>query len=436
MTEEFLHYIWKFRLFTASQLILEEGEAIEVLHPGEYNTHSGPDFFNARIRIGSTQWVGNVEIHVRSSDWKRHGHSEDKAYDQVILHVVYIHDMPLFRKTGEPYPTLQLLELIPKHMENNYITLRESKERVPCEKRLCEIDPFLIHNYLDRLAAERLERKTNSIPETLASTKNNWEETLYRQIANAFGFKINAVPFELLSKSVPFALLLKHRHSSLQTEALLFGQAGFLDESLRDGYPRQLQNEYVFLQKKFGLVPNQKHVWKHMRMHPSNFPSIRISQFASLFNRNDHLFSEVMEAKSPEELASLMEVQSHSYWDTHYYFDKESPFQQKRLGKGSRESIILNAIIPFYFAYGTINNKETYMELALEMLEKIRPESNSIIDQWRKAGIRAENASQTQALLELKNEYCLRKKCLQCAIGNKLLNKKVEIHNHSLNLQV
>ena len=424
ITEEFLQYVWKLRLFNQKDLFTEEGEAVSISKTGEQNSNAGPDFLNAKIKIGKTTWAGNVEIHTLASDWKKHKHQNDDAYNNVILHAVYKDDVPLHRKSGEKCPTLVLDSLIPMYLLNNYSKIQKSTHHwIPCEKQLNRIDTFFIKNFLDRMLVERLERKTKTILTSLAINKNNWEETFYQQIARSFGFKINSEPFELLAKSLPNILLSKHKNSLFQIEALLFGQAGFLGLPLKDKYAQQLQNEYAFLQKKFNLIPIEKHLWKNMRLHPLNFPCIRIAQFASLIFKSSHLFSKIIEAKVLVDLKKILSVEVSEYWTTHYKFDKKSPLKKKKLGANGIQNCIINTVVPLYFVYGKTKKEGDYVSLSMNLLEQLKSEKNSTISKWNSIGIKSTTAFDSQALLELKNEYCSHKKCLQCAVGNKLLNK-------------
>jgi len=423
MQEEFLHYLWKFRLFDTRDLkTTGEGEPIEILKCGEPNSDSGPDFFNARIKIGKTIWAGNVEIHIHSSDWEAHKHQNDKVYDNVILHVVHEADKELKRKNGEIIPTLELKERIPQNIYRKYLSFNSSRDWIPCGKQIKDIDLFTLNHWLDRLLIERLERKSISILENLKQNKNNWEETFYRQLAQNFGLKINAEPFELLAKSLPVSALGKHKNSFLQIEALLFGAAGLLEKDFKDDYPKSLQKEFQFLKQKFKLEPIDASLWKFMRLHPPNFPTIRISQFANLILKSSHLFSKIIEAKNAKAIYNLLSCEASEYWQTHYRFEKLSPKRKKILGKDAVNNLIINTIAPFIFTYGQEKSSENHIEHALELLEETLPEKNSIISKWQETGVIAKSAYETQALLQLKNEYCSKKKCLECSLGSKLLN--------------
>jgi hypothetical protein len=423
MTEELLHHIWKFRLFDHKELFTQTGEVLEVLLPGEYNTNSGPDFFNARVRIGGTEWAGNIEIHTKASDWNKHGHQQDKAYENIVLHVVYENDDPVMGHDGKPVPAIVLKGRVDEELVKKYDLLKQNRGWIPCGEQVRQVPEITRNTWLERMVVERLLRKSASIEEGLRWNRNSWEETFYQQLARSFGFQVNAEPFMLLARSLPSLVLAKHKSSLLQIEALLFGQAGLLDQHFTDNYPRQLQNEYAFLQRKLGLVPIAPHLWKFMRMRPSNFPTIRIAQFAQLVHRSSHLFSKVIEADSAEQLQSLFEAKASGYWDTHYTFDKVSASREKYLGVDSVNNILINTVAPFLFVYGKQQDDERFSDRSLRLLQSIPGESNTIISNWEKLGMPVDTAWSTQALLQLKNEHCVNKRCLQCAIGNRLLRK-------------
>ncbi len=421
MTEEFLHHIWKFKLFDQSDLKTTTGEAIEILKAGIHNFDAGPDFFNAQLKVGDTLWAGNAEIHINASDWKKHFHQHDKAYNNIILHIVYNADEPVYRASGEAIPTIEIKERIDKKIIQNYLNFKSNRDWIPCEKQIAGVPPLILNNTFDKLLLERLERKSRSIEDSLKLNNNNWEETFYQHLARNFGFKTNAEPFELLAKSLPSLVLSKHKSSLLQIEALLFGQAGLLNEHLEDKYLQALQNEYVFLKQKFKLNSIDSHLWKFLRLRPVNFPTIRIAQFANLIFNSTHLFSKIVETEKCDALKKLMNVDVSEYWQTHYVFDKSSKLNTKHLGNDSINNILINTVVPFLFVYGKQKDEVKYIERALQFLEQITGENNSIIKKWGSLKIPVKTAYSTQALLQLKNEYCNHKKCLNCNIGNYLL---------------
>lgn len=424
MTEEFLHYIWKFRLFKHKELYTGSGEKIEIIKTGEHNIDSGPDFFNAKIRIGDTLWAGNVEVHVNASDWTKHQHDNDKSYDNTILHVVGNNDKPIYRKNKILLPAFELSTQFDEQLYKNYLHFQSSKDWVPCEKQVRNVDSFIVNSCLDKMLLERLERKTIAITQSLKLNRNNWEETFYQQLAKNFGFKINATPFELLAKSIPTACLAKHKNNLLQLEAMLFGQAGMLEQEMTDGYFIQLRNEYHFLKQKFNLKPIDNHLWKFLRLRPSNFPTIRISQFAGLIKQSSHLFSKIIETEDVKKLKTFLNVETSEYWSRHYVFGKDTAKRKKKLGDAAIDVIIINTIVPFLFVYGKQKGEEKYVDRSLRFLESIKGEKNSIIDKWESLGMAVDSAYATQALLQLKNEYCHHKRCLNCVIGNYLIKNK------------
>ncbi len=421
MTEELLHHLWKFRLFNQLGLLTITNEHIEILNVGEHNHDAGPDFFNSKIKIADTLWAGNVEVHIHASDWKKHAHQHDKSYDNIILHVVYHADEQIYRASGEAIPTLEIASRIASFYYQNYLKFKLSTDWIPCEKQIRMVPAIVLNATLDRLLVERLEEKSTVISRMLNVNKMNWEETFYQVLARNFGFKTNALPFELLAKSLPLLVLGKQKSSLLQIEALLFGQAGFLEEHFQDRYPQQLQNEYVFLKQKFKLHPIENHLWKFLRLRPVNFPTVRIAQFAKLIYDSVHLFSKIMEAEELITLKQLLNMEVSDYWKSHYLFDKTSAIRAKKLGDDSIQNLIINTIVPFLFVYGKARGEEIYVERALRLLEELEGENNSVINNWKSLNVPTERAYATQALLQLKNKYCDEKKCLHCSIGNYLL---------------
>ena len=419
MKEEFLHYIWKYKLYKNDNLIDQNQEKIEILKQGTHNFDSGPDFFNAKIKINETIWAGNVEVHVNSSDWYAHNHHKDKAYDNVILQVVYNHDKDIVRTNGQPIPTLEIK--FDKELLNNYESLIKSEYWISCQNDIRKVDSFTIQNWLEKLTIERLEEKSERINELLKQTNNSWETAFYFQLARNFGFKLNSDPFELLAKSLPLACLAKHKDDLSQIEALLFGQAGFLNDESGDDYYERLKKEYQYLQKKFRLKPIEKHLWKFLRSRPGNFPSVRIAQFAMLIYKSTALFSKILETKTINDFYKLFIVKPSDYWENHYVFNKGSIKKSKTIGKSAVDIILINTIVPFLFIYGKAKGIQNLQDRSISLLESLKPEKNSIITKWNDLGINASNAFDTQALIQLKNNYCNPKKCLNCQIGNYII---------------
>lgn len=421
MTEDFLHYLWKFQLFTTPQLRTVDGEPLTVVKPGTHNTNAGPDFLHAHLKLGDREWVGNVEIHINASDWWKHKHHEDENYDNVILHVVLTNDQPVYLRQEGDLPTLLISGYIFMDAYHRYQKFLKNKTWIPCEPNIGQIESFYLSSWLDRLVVERLERKTDYIFEKLEKNKFDWSETLYQILARNFGFKVNAHAFERLAESLPLNYLVKHKSSLFQIEALLFGQSGLLPEEPEDYYINDLVNEYAFLSGKFSLKPISSANWKLLRLMPSNFPYVRIAQFAKLIFDSSSLFSKILEVSTPAEVFELLDVKASQYWDSHFTFAKKSKEQEKHLGLSSKENIVINTIVPFLFVYGRYKKEEEYVNRAFELLQACKSENNKIIRNWKRLGIDAQTAYESQALIELKNEYCSDKKCLNCNIGVQLL---------------
>jgi hypothetical protein len=422
-TEDFLHYVWKFRLFERADLKTVGGEDLEIFSAGRHNADAGPDFQTARIRIGDTVWAGNVEVHISSSDWHKHGHATDNGYNNVILHVVYRDDEPLVLTNGRRIPTLELKDRIPDSLYNRYHNLVFGEQTIiPCEASIALVDGLTMQNWLTRVLVERLEKRSEAVIAALSKNRGDWEETFYQFLAANFGFKTNAVPFELMAKSLPQHTLAKHKNNPMQIEALVFGQAGFLEVDWVDEYPQTLKNEYSFLRKKYKLQPVDNHLWKFLRMRPQNFPTVRLAQFAALIVHSNHLFSKVLEIRDIKGLRALFtDIKINPYWENHYRFDVESAPSAKNLGQSSVDILLLNTLVIFLFSYGKHNQQQHFINRSLKLLENLPGEKNNITDDFTTLGLKINNAFESQALLELKNNYCNYKKCLQCGVGNRIL---------------
>ncbi len=419
MKEHFLQHIWKHKLFKQDELYLTNGEKVEVLNPGVQNTNAGPDFFNVRVKIEETIWAGNAEIHLSSSDWFRHGHDKDKAYDNVVLQLVLKNDAEVVRTDGGHIPTAVLP--FDKNIYNKYQSLINSYTWIPCQQQFYNIDKTLFKLWGSKLAIERMEHKTDGIIERLKVNKYDWKETFYHFLARNFGLKINAMPFEMLARSLPLKYIAKQKSNLFQIEAMLFGQSGLLKHEKEDEYYQKLKKEYEFLSNKFNLSPIEGHLWKFLRLRPSNFPTIRIAQFASLIFHTSSLFSRMLEMNNIEEYRELFRITASEYWDEHYRFGVVAKKKKKNIGKTAIDVILINTIIPFLFVYGKYKDIENYKEKAVRLLQELPPENNRIIKQWRELGVEADNALDTQALLQLKKEYCDKKRCLDCQIGNLII---------------
>jgi len=422
MREDFLHYLWRMKRFDLFALQTTQGEKITIQKFGTHNHHAGPDFLDARVVIDETLWAGNVEIHVNASEWNAHGHQTDKAYDNVILHVVLEEDKPIFRRSGQRIPCLELRRRVPPNLHKTYLKLQNNEHWIPCQYHFYAVPDMTKSLWLDRMLVERLERKTQDVAIVLQQNKNNWEETFYRFLAKNFGVKVNAFPFEMLAQSLPLLTLAKHKNSQFQIEALLFGQAGLLEEEFVDDYPNQLKKEYSFLKKKHDLSPIPTQSWRFLRMRPANFPTIRLAQFATLISQSVHLFSKILEAETVKEIEGLFVVSLSDYWQDHYVFDKPSESRNKTLGRSTIHLFIINTIAPFLFLYGQHQGEEQYKDKALQLLENLKAEQNKVIRNWQALGISPDSAYQSQALLQLKKHYCDQRRCLSCAIGHQVIN--------------
>ncbi len=416
MTEEFLHFIWKFKMKDQTFRTLQGNEVVIIRH-GEHNRDAGPDFLNTMIRIDSTLWAGNVEIHVRSSDWFRHRHDLDLSYDNVILHLVFEHDQTVTRKNGEEIPELVICDQVDPCLFETYQYFLNNHLWIPCALSLNVIDPLVLSNWLEVLSIERLELKYHNVLKILEFNNNDWNQAFYQALSGTFGFRINKEPFEMLARNTPVRFIEKHKDSLLQVEALLFGQAGLLERDYKDDYAEKLKKEYLHLKNKFSLQKISGHLWKFLRLRPNNFPTIRIAQLAMLLYLHENLFGKIIDSRDIIMIRNLFKVSASSYWHEHYRFDKLSASIPKKMSDQTIDLVMINNIIPFIFAYGKLKNRVSDQELALKLLSEIQPESNSIIRNFAKFGVDAKNAADSQALLELKNSYCDQKRCLDCRLA-------------------
>jgi hypothetical protein len=420
MKEDFLHFLWKNRMFEPERPVTSEGESIEIVSVGRHNIHAGPDFFDARVKIGKTLWAGNVEIHLRASDWNRHGHQSDPRYRNTILHVVAENDLVIYNLTGATIPTIEIGW--PLWIEYNYQALLQKHDWVNCASQLYKIDPFRIRFFLNGMAIDRLQQKIGAIDLLLEESKGDWSETFYRFLARSFGFRQNGDPFEMLARSLPLALLQKHKDQLFQLEALLFGQSGLCHELLLpEEYPLLLRNEYEFLAGKYALRPIAGHLWKFMRMHPLNFPTIRLAQFAGVLHNCPTLFSTFIRLEQVEDYRRMFRVETSPFWDQHYTFLRTSVNQRKGMGEDSFQLILVNVLVPFLFLYGERTNKPGLKERALKIMEELPAENNTLLRHWATAGIAAANALESQALIHLHHAYCEPKRCLECSIGQRII---------------
>ena len=421
MTEDYLHHLWKFKLFNQTDCVTEEGEKLEILEFGFHNKDSGPDFTNGKVKIGETIWVGNIEIHLNSSDWKKHNHQNDKAYDNVILHVVYNHDGEITTTGGAIIPTLELKNKI------DY-TKYEEYERfifkiIPCINSLKNVPKIIVSNTVEKNLIERLSIKSEIIKEILDQNKYDWEQVFFQFICKSFGLKVNSFPMEQLAENTPFKLFTKLGGNELSIESILFGQAGMLeDTTIKDAYYLSLKKEYAYQKQKNNLVSINLVSWKLSKLRPPNFPTIRLAQLAYLIGNNTNLFNSfIQEDILVKEIKEKLTISiTNGYWFNHYVFGKDSMDKKKSIGKTLVDSIIINTICPFLFVYGKYKGEEKYCDKALELLEEVKPEDNRIVRQFE-GKIKLNSAFETQGVIQLFNEKCLNKKCLECGIGISLI---------------
>jgi len=403
MQESFLHYIWQFQYFDKTDLVTTQGEPLQVIRPGIHNTDAGPDFSEAKVRIGLMSWAGNVEIHIASSEWEAHRHHLDKAYDSVVLHVVWTDDKPVMLEDGSLLPTLVLKGKIDTQLMTRYRKLMSTSFVIPCARQFERIPNIIRLSMIDRVLVERLEEKSASVLELLEYNNNDWDETTYQLLAKNFGFKVNSQPFFQLSKGVPYKYLARHSNDPKQVEAMLFGQAGFLDEAVNNSNHKLLRREYKMLAAKYNLLNSKLNVsqWKFLRLRPANFPTVRLKQFCVMICRQKNLFSRIIETDNRQSAYQL--------------------FESDTMGSSSIENLIINSVTPILVAYGRRQSDTSFLERAQKILEELSPENNRILRSWTALGIDVKNAFDSQALIQLFNSYCVPRRCLDCAIGASLL---------------
>ena len=430
--EQLLHYVWKHKLFPLRELMTNDGKSIEVIDPGLHNHNAGPDFFNAKVKIGRTLWVGNVEIHDKSSDWYVHGHDKDKNYDNVILHVAGVLDAEVMNTNGQFITQVQLE--IPDSVKEHYEELMMTDSYPPCYKAIPELTRLMIHAWMAALQTERLEQKTEAIHHRMELCNGSWEASYFVTLARNYGFGINSDVFEQWALQIPLHAVGHHRDNLFQIEAMFMGQAGLLEleaipdyyqkEALNEGYFAKLRTEYLYLAHKFSMEPIDYHLWRFLRLRPQNFPHIRISQLASLYYQQKAGLSQLVECETIEQLKALFSSHVTPYWETHYTFGSTSSKNEKHLAYGSLNLLIINTAIPMLFAYGRHQAKEVLCDRAFDFLEQLKAENNHITRMWQQVGLPIQTAGDSQALIQLKKEYCDKKNCLRCRIGYEYLRKK------------
>ncbi|TAH26412.1 MAG: DUF2851 family protein [Cytophagales bacterium] len=425
MREEFLQYVWLHQRFNHENLFTTDGKEIQIIHQGFLNYDSGPDFSMAKILIDQILWSGNVEIHYNSSDWLKHKHQNNKAYDNVILHIVWKDDKVVNDLYQNKIPTLELKNKVENSLIAEYNNLLKSTHKIPCENYFCKIEPLIKHEMLDKAMASRLEVKSLEVLKILNKNNGDWEEMTYQLLGKNFGFKTNSAAMETICNKLSLKVLLKQAPNITQIEALLFGTSGLLDQYYTDEYPKQLKNEYNFLAQKHGLQQKKMTAqeWKFSKLRPANFPTIRIAELASIMAIHQHLFSKLIEAEQIESIIKLFKIKTSEYWHSHFIFDKSSPTKAKGLGLSSIYNIILNTVVPLLVCYAKEKGNQTYMDRAIRFLEQIPSEENHITKYFQTLGQKNSSAFESQAILELYNNFCKRKLCLNCSIGNNILKK-------------
>ena len=419
--EQLLHYVWKHKIFPLKELKTTTGQQVEVIDTGLANTDAGPDFFNAKLKLDGVLWIGNIEIHERSSDWFKHGHHADAGYNSVILHIASEIDTEISRSNGERIPQIQLI--CPEAVRTNYKELLETDSYPPCYRIIPSLPPFTAHSWMTALQMERFEQKATLLNERLKRCQGNWEDAFFITLARNFGFGLNGDAFETWAHRLPFRAVDKHRNDLFQIEAIFFGQAGILEDSDGDGYYLRLKKEYTYLQHKFGLIPMDASLWRFLRLRPANFPHIRIAQLACLYHRAYGLLSRIMETETLQGVRDILKGGTSEYWLTHYTFGGSSPSRPKTLSNTSLDLLIINTVVTFRYAYGLHKGNRVLCARAGSFLEELKAENNYIARMWEQCGMKASNAADSQALIQLKKEYCDKKKCLYCRIGYEYLKR-------------
>lgn len=426
--EQLLHYVWKHKIFPLMPLRTTSGQPVEVIDPGLPNPNAGPDFFNAKLKIDNMLWVGNVELHAQASDWFRHGHDRNTAYDNVILHVVGVSDCEVHRTNGDVIAQLQLC--CPESIRCRYAELRQAEAYPPCHSILSSLPKLTVHSWLSALQVERFERKAQDIAVRLERCNNHWEDVFFITLARNFGFGLNGDAFETWAGLLPFRAMDKHRNDLFQIEAFFYGLAGLLEETFlkkeqEDEYSLRLCKEFRYLQRKFEIRQGMDAtLWRFLRLRPENFPHIRLAQLAYLYQKGDKLFSRLLEAETLVDVRNLLDARTSPYWENHYLFGRPSSQKEKTMGERSKDLIIINTVVPFLYTYGLHKADERMCERAGRFLEELKAESNHIIRSWSDAGLPVVSAADSQALIQLQKEYCDKRKCLYCRFGYEYLRKK------------
>ena len=423
MSESFLHYLWQFQYFDKKELKTTVGDELIIFKAGIHNTDAGPDFSQIKVKIDGIDWAGSAEIHIKSSEWMDHGHQHDHAYENVVLHVVWEEDKPIYRNDGTRIPSLELKGRVDGQLINEYQKLINNSSVIPCEHSFRKIDHLVKLSMVDKALMKRLEDKANTVTDLLNQNQGDWEETTYQLLAANFGFKVNKEPFLQLAKALPYKIIQKHRDQLLQVEALLFGQAGFLVTKTKDEYITKLFTEYEFLSKKYSLQSAEMNAaqWKFLRLRPSNFPTLRLAQFASLMHSRKSIFSHLIEIEDYKSLKLFFEITPSPYWQTHYRFGKRAEGIVPDLGEASADIVIINSVVPVLVAYGKAKDDWSLVDKAVNILQHIASEKNKIVTLWKDLGYTSKTAFDSQGLIELYQNFCQRRQCLNCAIGSAIL---------------
>ena len=429
--EQLLHYVWRHKMFPLQEMHTTDGKLVEVIDPGLHNRNAGPDFFNAKVKIDGTLWVGNVEIHDRSHDWYVHGHDHDSTYNNVVLHVAGVVDDNVITSDGKFLPQLQLD--VPKEINDHYKELLETDQYPPCYKIIPDLTKLTIHSWMSALQTERLEQKTEAIKARVDRNNGSWEDGYFTTLARNYGFGINGDAFEMWANTLPLKAVDHHRDDVFQIEAIFMGQAGLLElntipsqyqrDALNEGYFAKLRNEYQYLAHKFSMKPMDATMWRFLRLRPQNFPHIRISQLANLYYSRRAGLSSLVECTTIEQLKAVLATSVTPYWETHYTFGSTSCRNDKNLSPASLNLLMINTAIPMLFAYGKHKSDEAICDRAFDLLEQLKAENNYITRLWQQCGLTAQNAGDSQALIQLKKEYCDKKDCLRCRIGFEYLKR-------------
>jgi hypothetical protein len=423
MKEEFISYIWQHQLFNKDDLRTRSGLPVNVIHPGHINRNEGPDFRESKILVDGIEWYGSVEIHVKSSDWKKHRHNENRSYNQVILHVVWEEDEIIPGNDGSELHSLELIDRVDDKLIRKYEDITQNLHSIPCQSSISRIDRIHIRSEIEKQLIHRLERKSGKISDLCSGMSGDWEVTLLKALFRSFGFSVNSAGFNMLSEKVDWAILRKENERLLRIEAILFGLSGLIALAAKDEYQFKLKNEFSYLKRKHSLPnPLDSAIWRFSKLRPQNFPSFRIAQFAALIHRRSSFFSEILSQNDLKSLISLFKVSTHDYWADHYHFKSESKPHSTTLGIAGIHSIIINAVVPVIFAYAQETGNRTLKMKCLDILEELPAEKIGKLRIWSDLNLSPGNAFESQGLLELYSYGCLKRKCLNCRIGSHILS--------------